>query len=269
MLKFFNMSKTVYFYIVFVLGFLSYYFFDLFCFKPIQNYSKEIFPSKAFAHIIAYSISLIPLIITLKILFPQKKLVNLLSLNRSPFIGFALAFTGTLPMLIGYFLFFQLIEKTNIESLFINTVSSSFFEELIFRAFLIGILYKYSRLGFIGSILLGSFLFAQVHLYQSKDTVEIIEIFTITFLGSILFSWIYMEWNLNLWTAIFVHLFMNLYWEIFNVSENVSGNLYGNLFKFTSILLIIFITIYYKKKKKIPFEITMKSLFLKSKETEQ
>lgn len=258
------MSKTAYFYFVFILGFLSYYFFDFFCFKTIQHFFKKIFENRAIAHVLTYLITLIPLAITAKILLPKRKLAEVFSLDKSPFTGFVLAITGTLPMLIGYFFFFQLIKKLNLESLFINTLSSPFFEELIFRAFLIGILYRYTELGFITSILFGSFLFAQVHFYQSQNTIELIEIFVITFLGSILFAWIYFEWNFNLWTAIFVHLLMNLYWELFTISENVSGNFYGNLFKFLSILLIIVITIYYKKKKKIPFEITSKSLFLKS-----
>ncbi|WBV55615.1 CPBP family intramembrane metalloprotease [Chryseobacterium daecheongense] len=263
------MSKTVYFYTVFILGFLTYYFFDLFCFKTIQNFSNKTINNKVIDHVIAYSVTLIPLILTAKLLFPKKKLSELFSVDKPIFVGYVVACVTTLPMLIGYFLFFHLVKDIHFDSLFINTACAALFEEIIFRAFLIGILYRYTGMGFITSILFGSLLFAQVHLYQSSDTKEIIEILSITFLGSILFAWIYFEWNFNLWIAVFVHFFMNLYWEIFAVSDNVSGNLYGNIFKFLSVLLLIGITIYYKRKKKIPFNITMKSLFLKRREIEQ
>jgi membrane protease YdiL (CAAX protease family) len=123
-------------------------------------------------------------------------------------------------------------------------------------------------LGFLSSILFGSLLFAQVHLYQSQNTIELIEIFAITFLGSILFAWVYFEQDFNIWGAIFLHFFMNLYWEIFNVSENVSGNLYGNVYKFVSIILIIGLVVYYKKKKKSPLQVTWKNLFIKSREVQ-
>ncbi|WP_106916838.1 CPBP family intramembrane glutamic endopeptidase [Chryseobacterium aurantiacum] len=262
------MSKNIRFFSIFILGFTTYYFFDLYCFKSIQQFSKHLFHSKAVAHIIAYAVSLIPLGITLKILFYKKNILNLFSLDKSVIKGFTLAFLGTLPMLIGNWVHFKITRSINIESLFINTISSAFFEEIIFRAFLIGTLFRFTKLGFLSSVLLGSLLFAQVHLYQSQKTIELIEIFLITFLGSVFFAWVYFEHNFNLWCAISLHFFMNLYWEIFNVSENVSGNLYGNLYKILSIFLIIGITIYHKRKDKIPFQISWKSLFIKSTEVQ-
>ncbi|MCT2563063.1 CPBP family intramembrane glutamic endopeptidase [Chryseobacterium herbae] len=259
------MNKIISFFFFFVLGFFVYYFLDLFYFKTIQTFVRELSGSKALAHVAAYSVTMIPLIITLKILFPKKNMADLFSINKSVLKGFNLAFIGTLPMLAGYLINFSLTDRIDIQSLFINTISSAFFEELIFRAFLIGILYRFSRLGFITSALFGSFLFAQVHLYQGSTGTEIIEIFLITFFGSVFFSWVYFEMDFNLWAAIFLHILMNLYWEIFNVSENVSGNLYGNSFKILSILLIIAIIIYRKYNNKVLFRITPKTLFTKTK----
>lgn len=260
------MSKNIRFFSIFILGFTTYYFFDLLCFKNIQTFSKNLFQSKAIAHVIAYLVTLIPLVITSKLLLSKRNILDVFSLNKSIIKGFFLALIGTLPMLIGYLIHFRLISTINFESLFINTVSSAFFEEVIFRAFLIGILYRFTRLGFLSSALLGSLLFAQVHLYQSQDITELAEIFAITFLGSLFFAWVYFESEYNLWTAIFLHFFMNLYWEIFNVSENVSGNLYGNLYKILSIIVMIAVVIYFKRKNKISFEITWKSLFIKTRE---
>ncbi len=262
------MSKNIRFLLTFILGFTAYYFFDFFFFKNIQNFAKGIFHSKAAAHLTAYLVTLIPLILTLKIILPKRKISDLLSLDKPLIKGLAVAFIGTLPMLTGYLIHFKMAQKIDFESLFINTASSAFFEEIIFRAFLIGILYRFTRLGFLSAALLGSLLFAQVHLYQSQNVAELTEILAITFLGSLFFAWSYFESGYNLWTAIFLHFLMNLYWEIFTVSENVSGNLYGNLYKFSSIAVTVGILIYYKRKNKIPFEITWKSLFIKSREVQ-
>ncbi|WP_347216167.1 CPBP family intramembrane glutamic endopeptidase [Chryseobacterium sp.] len=262
------MSKNIRFFFIFILGFTVYYLFDLFYFKSIQFFIKDLLHSKTIAHVLAYTITLIPLIITLKILFPKKGILDLFSVNQSIFKGFSLAFIGTLPMLIGYAIHFRLSDSINSETLFINTVSSAFFEEIIFRSFLIGTLYRFTRLGFLSSILLGSLLFAQVHLYQSQNIVELIEIFAITFLGSVFFAWVYFEENFNIWSAIFLHFFMNLYWELFNVSDNVSGNLFGNLYKLLSIFLIIGMIVFHKKKKNHPYHVIWKNLFIKSKEVQ-
>ncbi|WET48469.1 CPBP family intramembrane metalloprotease [Chryseobacterium indologenes] len=262
------MSKNIRFISIFILGFTAYYFFDLFCFKSIQFYSKDLFQNKAIAHVIAYTITLIPLLITAKVLFPEKKITYIFSLDQSISKGFILSFIGTLPMLIGYLMHFNISHTIHYQSLFINTISSAFFEEIIFRAFLIGILFRFTKLGFLSSIFLGSLLFAQVHLYQSQDTVELIQIFAITFLGSVFFSWAYFEQKFNLWMAIFLHSFMNMYWELFNVSENVSGNTYGNLYKIFSIILVVALTVFYKRKRGQPLLITWKNLFIKSKEVQ-
>ncbi|WP_336702118.1 CPBP family intramembrane glutamic endopeptidase [Chryseobacterium indologenes] len=260
------MSKNIRFFFIFILGFTIYYFFDFLFFKTIQTFSKDLFHSKAIAHIIAYSVTLVPLIVTLKILFPKRNISDLFSLDKPIFNGFTLALISTLPMLIGYVIHFKIISKINFETLFINTLSSAFFEKIIFRAFLIGILYRFTRLGFLSSALLGSLLFAQVHLYQSQNLIELTEIFAITFLGSVFFAWAYFESEYNVWTAIFLHFFMNLYWEIFNVSENVSGNLYGNLYKFLSIAVLILAVIYCKRKNKTTVQVTWKNLFIKTRE---
>lgn len=73
----------------------------------------------------AYTITLIPLIITLKVLFPKRNILKLFSLNKPMIQGFTLALTGTLPMLIGYLIHFKIIPTIHLETLFINTLSSA------------------------------------------------------------------------------------------------------------------------------------------------
>ncbi|WP_353147114.1 CPBP family intramembrane glutamic endopeptidase [Chryseobacterium sp.] len=262
------MNTNLRFFSIFITGFILYYLFDLYCFKSIQTFAKGVFHSKAAAHVITYMITSIPLVITAKVLLPKEDIVQVFSLNQSLSKGFMVSFSGTLPMLIGYSFFFGLTQQLDFESLFINTISSAFFEEIIFRAFLIGIVYRFTRLGFLTSIVLASLLFAQAHLYQSQNSIELIEIFSVTFLGSVLFAWLYSEWNFNIWAPIFLHFFMNLYWNIFDVSDNAAGNNIANIFRFSSIILTILITVYYKRKYKIPFQITGKSLFMKSREAQ-
>ncbi len=66
------MSKNIRFYLIFIIGFSVYYFFDAFCFKSIQTVSKNFFHSKALAHIIAYSITLLLCSLPEKFCYPEK-----------------------------------------------------------------------------------------------------------------------------------------------------------------------------------------------------
>lgn len=218
-------------------------------------------------HVFAYAITIIPLLITVALL--RKEYQNLpekLGLSKGLLVGFVFAFLSTLPMLVAYAIKFGLNKGLSFDTFIINTISAAFFEEIIYRAFLFGMLYRYTRLGFLPAVFLGSLLFGIVHLYQSTDVNELIGIFLLTFLGSVLFAWVYAEWNFNLWTAIFLHCLMNVYWLIFEVDNTALGGTYANIFRFASIFLAILVTLFYKRRKKITLEIKGKKLWVKSKD---
>ena len=74
-------------------------------------------------------------------------------------------------------IFFEFKEEISIQNLVAGSIVVGFVEELFYRGFLFGQLFKYTRLGFISSVILGAALFASGHLYQSQDTIELIGIF--------------------------------------------------------------------------------------------
>ncbi len=166
-------------------------------------------------------------------------------------------------MFLGYALVFTFNRKIDPNTLLINSVSSGFFEEVIFRAYFFGLVYRYTRLGFIPSILATSFLFAILHLYQSQDLGELALIFCTTFFGSILFSWLYAEWSFNLWIPIALHVLMNLAWMIFDVADNAAGNGWSNFFRFLTIFIAIISTIVHVRKSEAGLQIKGKNLWLK------
>lgn len=251
---------------VFVIGFVIYFCVDANFFSLLQKEITSLTQAKAAGHIFAYAITLLPLLITIWVLHKSyKNIPEKLGLSKGLSIGIAFAFLCTLPMLVGYVLKFSLNKELSFNTIIINTISAAFFEEIIYRAFLFGQLYRFTRFGFLPSVFLGSLLFGIAHLYQSTDLNELVGIFSITFLGSVLFSWIYAEWKFNLWTAIFLHCLMNLYWLIFDVDVNTLGGKYANIFRFSAVSLAIFGTILYKRKKKISFEITRRTWWIKPK----
>lgn len=250
--------------LVFLIGFAIYFWIDANFFSFLQKEITLLTQEKAIGHISAYAITLLPLLITVSIL--HKNYINIpekLGLSKSLPTGIIFAFFCTLPMLIAYVPKFSFNVELSLNTIIINTISSAFFEEIIYRAFLFGQLYRYTRLGFVPSVFLGSLLFGIAHLYQSTDLNELVGIFSLTFIGSVLFSWIYAEWKFNLWTAIFLHCLMNLYWLIFDVDTNALGGTYANIFRFTTVFLAIFGTMLYKKK--TPFEIGRKTWWMKAK----
>ncbi|MFD2247658.1 CPBP family intramembrane glutamic endopeptidase [Pontibacter ruber] len=257
------MSKTLKISTITIVAFSIHFLFDGIYFKSIRSWMHEVINQFGVSHIIAYLIVGIPIFAGTLLIGKQKEFFKNLGLDKSFLKALAFAVVCTAPMFLGFSLLFDFNTDIKLNTILVSILAAAFFEELYFRGFLFGQLYKHTSLGFITSVLLGALLFGLIHLYQSTDPIELVGIFLITFLGAILFAWAYVEWNYNLWVPVLLHLLMNLAWELFNVSDNALGGAYSNVFRTITIALIIAVTILYKKRKGLPLEINKHTLFMK------
>lgn len=259
------MSKTLKVTLITVVAFGIHFLFDDIYFKNIRGSLNEVINQFGISHIIAYLIVGIPIFAGTLLISKKNEFFSNLGLDKSLLQALIFSVVCTLPMFLGFSLIFDLNTDIKLNTILVSILAAAFFEELYFRGFLFGQLYKHTPLGFIASVLLGALLFGLIHLYQSNVLTELIGIFLITFLGAILFAWVYAEWNFNLWVPILLHLLMNLAWEMFSISDNALGGTYSNVFRAITIALVIAITILYKKRKGIPLEIN-KNTFLMNKQ---
>lgn len=246
-----------------LLIFSFYFALDYYLFYDLRKYFNDKVPI-GLAHIITYLIVCLPLFLGFKIIPNKKEFFKAMGLNRSPLVTLLFMITCTLPLFIGFGLFYEnKFNEFTTDTFLIRALSAGFFEELIYRAFLFGLLFRYTRLGFIPSIMLCSIIFGLTHIDQGNNSNEIIGIFAITSFGSILFSWVYAEWNFNLWSSIFLHLLMNLAWEIYDVSDNAVGSIYSDILRCITILFVVIGTIYYKHYLGRSITINRKTIWLK------
>ena len=259
------MNRTNFNLLVLFFFFGIYFGLDQLFFTTVQSQIASLFQQRALAHMLTYVLSLVPLLMGALLLHPKNKetLMSKFGLNGSLVLGGAVAGLATLPMFIGYAFRFSLIKHPDFNSLMINTVSAGLFEELIFRAYFFGLVYRYTRLGFIPAILATSSVFALLHLYQSQDPMELVLIFATTFLGSVLFAWLYIEWKFNLWVPIALHILMNLAWMLFDVDDNAAGNWYANIFRFLTIAVVIILTVIRAKNRHSGLQVNKKTLWRK------
>jgi uncharacterized protein len=193
-----------------------------------------------FGQILKY---IIPTLIVLFIFHKPKDILGELGLNNNFLEGLQYAFLFTLPMLIGYFLLgYYNNEQTFIEHI-LKAFKDGFREEIFFRAFLFGQLFRQVKLGFLPAVLINGLIFGLLHIYQAHTLAESIGIFAITFAGAIWFAWLFIEWKENLWLPIFMHFFMNLYWHLFSTEKSAMGGLILNLPRILTIALSIYFTI--------------------------
>lgn len=257
------MGKTIKITLITLSTFAIYFILDDLFFKVLRNWINGFFHQFGVSHILTYSLSGMPLLIGSIVMHRWKGSLSSLGLDKSIGKGFWFSLICTLPMLIGYAIVFDFNRNISTDEILVSAVAAGFFEELFFRGFLFGQLYRFSKLGFFPSVVIGALLFASMHLYQSNDAITLAGIFLVTFLGSLLFAWAYAEWNFNIWVPIFLHFFMNLFFELFSAGENALGGLYMNVFRALTILLVILTTVVYKRKKGINLEINKGTLWMK------
>jgi uncharacterized protein len=186
---------------------------------------------------------LVPTLLVLSIFHPPKDILVELGLNRDFLKGLQYAFLFTLPMLVGYFLMgTHNQEQTFVENV-VKAFKDGFREEIYFRAFLFGQLFRHVKFGFLPAVLVNGLIFGLLHIYQAHTLVEGISVFTVTFAGAVWFAWLFMEWKENLWLPIFMHFFMNLYWHLFSTENSAVGGLMLNLPRIVTIALSIYLTI--------------------------
>lgn len=259
------MKKTAKILIITLISFGASFLIDETYFKEIRKWFHGLINQWGISHIMAYLIVGLPIFVGILILHKKDKFFFSLGLDKSLFLkGIVYSLLCTLPMFIGYALLFDFNTAFSLNSFLVTVIAAALFEELYYRGFLFGQLYRYTNLGFIPSVLIGAILFGLMHLYQGTELNETIGIFIITFLGSILYAWVYVEWNYNLWIPIFLHLFMNLSWGLFSAAENALGGKYANIFRLITILLIIGLTIVYKLKNNLNFKINKRTLLKKT-----
>lgn len=201
-------------------------------------------------------IYLAPAIIGMLTLFffhEPKNILRAMGIQKGFFKGLGVAFIFTLPMLIGYAWVSGVgvngfATEMNFRTFYWGIILAPLAEELFYRGFLFGQLYRFGGWGFVPAGLLSALIFGSMHLYQANDFGSAVGIFAITGIGGMWFAWLYVEWGKNLWLSIFLHFFMNCYWGIFDMADNAAGGFYANLFRIITIIVSVMATHYLQKK---------------------
>ena len=252
------MRRSVIILTAFVLFFAVWYF-NL----GVRPFQAIIGTSQSAHYLINYMIAgLIPAA-ALWLLHRPHEIIPSLGLSREFGTGVLFAVLATLPMLVGYACIGTFDREISADHLLTRVVIAGFFEEVIFRGFVFGHLFRFARWGFLPAALLTAAAFGSLHLYQGHDLASALASFAVTAAGSLFFSWIYVEWNYNLWCAVWLHTLMNLLWILFSVSASGAvGGIGANVLRFGTLAIAVGLTIAYKKRRGLPYFINFKSLIV-------
>ncbi|MBK9292123.1 MAG: CPBP family intramembrane metalloprotease [Bacteroidetes bacterium] len=190
-----------------------------------------------------YSWWLVPVGLATAAIFGISRVPAVLGLNHNPWKAFGFAAVVVSPMLISSALAGRVPDDLTVIRLIQATLLAGLMEELLFRGFLFGLLFRFCGWGFVPASLAGALVFGLSHLYQGSNLAEASGVFLVTAMGAVWFAWLYIEWDNNLWVPVFLHILMNLSWTLFDMSSNALGSVYPNIFRILTIALSIIITL--------------------------
>lgn len=206
---------------------------------------------RTLAVLIMHMIVCLPIVVVLLLLNRPKDFFRHLGLDDNFIKGMVFALISTLPLFIAFPVVGDFNGGLTWDKLVRSAVIAAFFEEVIFRGFIFGQLFRYCKIGFWWSVIIPSLLFGSIHLYQGSDPLSSLAAFGVTFIGGLFFSWIYVKWDFNLWCPVGLHFFMNLSWLLFTVEGNsvAAGGVVSNVFRIMSVVVAIFLTNVYLRKR--------------------
>lgn len=203
-----------------------------------------------------------PLLVVATLLFKHESWYNVLGVDIEGFQRYLLAaVVCCTPMVIGYAYLSNAL-NLSITGIITGSIYAGVFEEIIFRAALFCVLFRFCRWGFIPAALISSTIFGLGHIYQGHDAISAVMAVAITTIAGTWFAWLFCECGYRIWFPLWMHIFMNAAYGIFSMSGGAAGDLKGNLFKATAIILsILYVNLLIRRGK--PRQITLSTLFKK------
>lgn len=217
----------------------------------VEEYSK--IPADTRNILIQSLIFLIGIITTWALCsFSMDKATTALGINKPLIQTMLWALLCASPMLIGGIISLGLNNSIAVKDILFASVWAGVYEELVFRAFITGLLVRLAGWHIIPAILISSLIFGGGHIYQADNATEAITIFLITSSAGIGFAVFYWLWKWNIWFPMFMHIFMNLAFVITNMGTNVLLNNTGNTYRIITIVSAVILTVALIRKKALP-----------------
>lgn len=223
---------------------LAVYFFCSYGWDIRAHFLPDLFADNSYLRSTAVQITfylIIPVVVMWR-LYGGKNLLTELGMRKGFSSGLLFAFIATLPMAIGYGIIAGFDWSMSFNSFMYGAVQAPLAEEIIFRAFLFGLLYRKAGWGLWPATLFDGIVFGAIHVYQGDTPMEAAMVFLASGAGAVWFSWLFKEWNWNLWVPIFLHAFMNFWWGGFDMADNAAGGLWANVFRVLTIAFTVYVT---------------------------
>ncbi|MEZ6021940.1 MAG: CPBP family intramembrane glutamic endopeptidase [Hyphomonadaceae bacterium] len=167
---------------------------------------------------------------------------------RRPLLWAALWFV---PALVVCVVFARLASDLSWADFAWKAIGGPITEELFFRGLAVGVLMRLCGWSVWPACVLPALCFGAAHIYQGSDWETIGGVVAITTLGGLVFGWLFVRWNFNLWPPILLHAGLNGLWLVFDLGETAIGGWLGNGMRI-AVLVVALATTFWLAPKRAP-----------------
>lgn len=185
---------------------------------------------------------LMPIAIAALVAGPRRW-ASAIGLDGSAWVAAKLGLISTAVLPITYALIAPLSSDEILQEIILGALFPGIGEEIFYRGMLFGLLFRFAGWGFLPAALLGAVVFGIGHFYQGNSILEFLGIFGITAIAAIWWSWMYIEWDNNIWVPVGLHILMNGYFAIFDVAEGTLGSWSFFFIRAVVVLISIWLTL--------------------------
>ena len=189
---------------------------------------------------------LAPIVVAALIAGPRRW-ASAIGLDGSVWVAAKVGLISTAVLPITYALIAPLSSDNILQEIMGGAILPGIGEEIFYRGMLFGLLFRFAGWGFLPAALLGAVVFGIGHFYQGNSILEFLGIFGITAIAAIWWSWMYIEWDNNIWVPAGLHILMNGYFAIFDVAEGTLGSWSFFFIRAVVVLISIWLTLRHVK----------------------
>ena len=191
---------------------------------------------------------LIPLVVAAVVVGPRQ-MVDGLGLNGSVWTAVKIGLVATAVLPVVYAFIAPFTPDDFVRRFLNGSLFPGIGEEIFYRGMLFGILFRFAGWGFLPAALLGATIFGIGHFAQGNSLSDFLGIFGITGAAAIWWSWMYIEWENNIWVPAGLHILMNGYFAMFDVADGTLGSWTFFAIRVVVVLISVAMTVVYARRR--------------------